>query len=92
MNNPGFASFFCRLSLGVFVGMIGVQKVFVMGASVHAQNFFVTGFKDHWIPDWLLLGLWDFNFCRPVGQIQYHHHWILITYCCLRAHVTRRFL
>lgn len=55
MNNWGFASFFSRLSLGIFVGMIGVQKVFVIGASNHAQNFFINGFKDHWIPEWLLL-------------------------------------
>ena len=57
MNNQGFASFFSRLSLGIFIGMIGVQKVFVIGASAHAQNFFVAGFKDHWIPEWLLLAL-----------------------------------
>ncbi len=55
MNNWGFASFFSRLSLGIFVGMIGVHKVFVIGASGHAQNFFINGFKEHWIPEWLLL-------------------------------------
>lgn len=57
MNNQGFASFFSRLSLGVFVGMIGIQKVFVIGASNHAQKFFVEGFEGHWIPEWLLLAL-----------------------------------
>jgi len=57
MDNLGFASFFSRLSLGVFIGMIGVQKVFVISPSVHANNFFIEGFKDHWIPEWLLLAL-----------------------------------
>ncbi len=57
MNNQGLASFFCRLSLGIFVGMIGVKKVFVIGAAAHAQDFFVNGFKDYWIPEWLLLTL-----------------------------------
>ncbi len=57
MSNQGFASFFSRVSLGIFVGMIGVQKVFVIGAANHADKFFVQGFAEHWIPQWLLLML-----------------------------------
>ena len=57
MQNTGLASFFIRISLALFVGMVGYYKVFVLGVDVHAQQFFVDGFKDHWIPTWLLLVL-----------------------------------
>lgn len=55
MTNIGLSSFFIRLSLALFVGMIGFYKVSIMGVDVHAQQFFIEGFKDHWIPNWLLL-------------------------------------
>jgi uncharacterized membrane protein YphA (DoxX/SURF4 family) len=57
MQNIGTASFFIRISLALFVGMVGYYKVFVMGVDIHAQKFFIDGFKDHWIPQWLLLVL-----------------------------------
>lgn len=54
LSNAGFASLFSRWSLGLFVGMIGVYKVFVLSPQAHAQKFFIEGFKEHWIPDFLL--------------------------------------
>lgn len=57
MNNKGFASLFCRWVLALLVGMIGYYKVFELTAGVHAQKFFIEGFAEHWIPEWLLWGL-----------------------------------
>ncbi len=54
ISNTGFASIFSRWSLGLFVGMIGFQKVFVISPQIHAQKFFIEGFQDHWVPDVLL--------------------------------------
>lgn len=56
MKNQGIASFFVRISLGLFVDMLGYQKVFIIGPYNHANNFFIEGLKEHWIPEWLSLG------------------------------------
>jgi uncharacterized membrane protein YphA (DoxX/SURF4 family) len=66
MNNTGIASFFIRISLALFVGMIGYQKVFVIGPHNHASNFFIEGFKDHWIPEWLL---WALGYSIPFVEL-----------------------
>lgn len=66
MSNAGFASMFSRWMLGLFVGMIGVFKVFVLTPQVHAQNFFIDGFKDHWIPDFLL---WALGYTIPFVEL-----------------------
>jgi uncharacterized membrane protein YphA (DoxX/SURF4 family) len=57
ISNAGLASLFSRWSLALFVGMIGFNKIFVLSPSVHAQKFFIEGFKQHWIPDFLLMFL-----------------------------------
>jgi len=54
ISNVGLASLFSRWSLGLFVGMIGFHKVFILSPKVHAENFFIAGFKEHWIPEFLL--------------------------------------
>lgn len=66
MKNKGTASFFIRTSLALFVGMIGYQKVFVIGAYNHANNFFIQGFKEHWIPEWLL---WALGYSIPFVEL-----------------------
>ncbi len=66
MNNQGTVSFFVRISLSLFVGMIGYQKVFIIGAYNHANKFFIEGFKDHWIPEWLL---WALGYCIPFVEL-----------------------
>lgn len=43
-----------RLILGLLFLMAGYWKVFVLTPAEHAQQFFVGGFADTWIPLWLL--------------------------------------
>ncbi len=66
MNNKGVASFFIRISLALFVGMIGYQKVFIISPYNHAKQFFIDGFKDHWIPEWLL---WTLGYSIPFVEL-----------------------
>ncbi|MDX1404249.1 MAG: DoxX family protein [Woeseiaceae bacterium] len=49
--------FIVRWILGLLFLMAGYWKVFVLTPALHAQRFFVEGFSDHWIPEWLLLSL-----------------------------------
>jgi len=53
-NNWGLAGLVVRLQLGLLFLMAGWWKVFDLGASEHAQRFFVDGFSETWIPPWLL--------------------------------------
>lgn len=46
-----------RLVLGTLFLMAGFWKVFVLTPAVHAQQYFVDGFADSWIPAWLLYAL-----------------------------------
>jgi len=50
------ATFFARMILGLLFLMAGWHKVFVMGADTHAIQLFVEGYRDSWIPTWLLYG------------------------------------
>lgn len=54
LSGPTVAIFLARTMLGLVFLMAGWWKVFTLTPAVHAQQFFVEGFKDHWIPDWLL--------------------------------------
>ena len=49
--------FIVRWILGLLFLMAGYWKVFVLTPAVHAQQFFVDGFAETWIPVWLLNGL-----------------------------------
>ncbi len=49
--------FIARWMLGIIFGMAGFWKVFTLGSANHANQFFVQGFAEHWIPEWLLLML-----------------------------------
>lgn len=53
---PVAARFICRWILGLLFAMAGWWKVFELGAIEHARRFFVEGFADSWIPEWLLWG------------------------------------
>lgn len=49
--------FIVRWIVGVIFLMAGYWKVFVLTPVEHANQFFVSGFADYWIPEWLLYGL-----------------------------------
>lgn len=53
-NNWALAGLVVRLQLGILFLMAGWWKVFDLGASEHAQRFFVDAFSESWIPVWLL--------------------------------------
>ena len=53
-NNWGLAGLVVRLQLGLLFLMAGWWKVFELGATAHAQRFFVDAFNETWIPGWLL--------------------------------------
>ncbi|MCG8448559.1 MAG: DoxX family protein [Pirellulales bacterium] len=56
-SNWPIAVFIVRWILGLLFLMAGYWKVFVLTPAAHAQNYFVGGFSDTWIPTWLLLAL-----------------------------------
>jgi len=53
-DNWPIVNFIVRWILGLLFLMAGYWKVFVLTPSVHAQQFFVEGFAESWIPTWLL--------------------------------------
>ncbi len=53
-DNWPIANFIVRWILGLLFLMAGFWKVFVLTPAGHAQQFFVEGFSDSWIPTWLL--------------------------------------
>jgi uncharacterized membrane protein YphA (DoxX/SURF4 family) len=55
--NWSIAVFIVRWILGILFLMAGYWKVFVLTPARHAQEYFVEGFADHWIPEWLLFAL-----------------------------------
>lgn len=57
LSGPTIAVFLARTMLGLVFLMAGWWKVFTLTPAVHAQNFFIEGFKNHWIPEWLLWAL-----------------------------------
>ncbi len=53
-DNWPIVNFIVRWILGLLFLMAGYWKVFVLTPAGHAQQFFVEGFSDSWIPTWLL--------------------------------------
>jgi len=53
-DNWPIVNFIVRWILGLLFLMAGYWKVFVLTPASHAQQFFVEGFSDSWIPIWLL--------------------------------------
>ena len=54
VNTSQSAFFMVRIILGILFTMAAYWKVFVLGTDQHAAQFFVAGFSDSWIPQWLL--------------------------------------
>ena len=52
--NWPIATFIVRWILGLLFLMAGYWKVFVLSPAAHAQQYFVDGFADTWIPALLL--------------------------------------
>ncbi|GAB2188820.1 hypothetical protein MAH1_04270 [Sessilibacter sp. MAH1] len=52
--NWPYVNFIARTVVGLLFLMAGIWKVFTLTAAKHAEQFFVQGFTDHWIPTWLL--------------------------------------
>ena len=63
--NWPIAVFVVRWILGILFLMAGYWKVFVLTPAQHAQQYFVEGFADQWIPEWLLLA---FGYSIPVVE------------------------
>lgn len=61
-----FAHFLTRMLLGLLFFMAGWFKVFSLGALVHAEEYFVQGYSDTWIPTWLL---WAMGFIIPFIEL-----------------------
>ena len=53
-DNWPIVNFIVRWILGLLFLMAGYWKVFVLTPAGHAQQYFVGGFSDSWIPTWLL--------------------------------------
>ena len=53
-NNHGPVTFIVRWILGVLFLLAGYWKVFELGVMQHAGKFFIEGFSETWIPEWLL--------------------------------------
>jgi thiosulfate dehydrogenase [quinone] large subunit len=53
-DNWPVVNFILRWILGLLFLMAGYWKVFVLTPAVHAQQYFVEGYSDSWIPTWLL--------------------------------------
>jgi len=52
--DQAWAIFFARVVLGLIFGMAGWGKVFRMGVTEHAHNYFIGPYATTWIPTWLL--------------------------------------
>lgn len=57
ISNFGIAGFIVRWILGILFLVGGWWKVFVLTPGEHARLFFLEGFADTWIPEFLLVML-----------------------------------
>ena len=65
-SGPTIAVFLARAMLGLVFAMAGWWKVFTLTPALHAERFFLEGFKDSWIPDWLL---WTLGIALPPFEL-----------------------
>ncbi len=56
-NNWSIVHLMVRLILGLLFFMAGYWKVFILSVKTHTEKFFIEGFSEHWIPEWLLVML-----------------------------------
>ncbi len=66
LSGPTIAVFLARTMLGLVFAMAGWWKVFTLSPTAHAERFFLEGFKDSWIPDWLL---WTLGVAIPPFEL-----------------------
>lgn len=66
LSGPTLAVFLARTMVGLVFLMAGWWKVFTLTPAVHAQQFFIEGFKDSWIPEWLL---WTLGVAIPPFEL-----------------------
>lgn len=66
MDNIGYGALIARWILGMLFFMAGWWKVFVLTPIGHAQRYFITGFSETWIPDWLL---WTLGTTIPIVEL-----------------------
>ncbi len=57
ISNFGIAGFIVRWILGIIFLVAGGWKVFVLTPGEHTRLFFLEGFADTWIPEFLLVML-----------------------------------
>lgn len=70
LSGPSIATFLARSLVGIVFTMAGYWKVFELGAHQHAQQFFVEGFQEYWLPDWFLYPLgWIIPFVELIGGL-----------------------
>ena len=65
-NGYAGAILFARGLLGLIFLMAGWFKVFELGAYTHAERFFVEGYRENWIPIWML---WATGFAIPYLEL-----------------------
>lgn len=66
LSNMAIAVFLVRWVLGIKFLLVGWFKVFEMTLYNHANNLFVQGFADSWIPEPLL---WLLGYSFPVVEL-----------------------
>ncbi len=54
ISNVGIATFIVRWILGILFLVAGWWKVFTLTPAEHTRIFFIEGFAESWIPEWLL--------------------------------------
>lgn len=70
LSGPSIATFLARMLVGVIFTMAGYWKVFELGAHQHAQQFFVEGFQEYWLPERFLYPLgWIIPFVELIGGL-----------------------
>lgn len=64
--NLSWIRFLTRWMLGILFGMAGYWKIFILSVQTHAQDFFINGFADHWIPEFIL---WPLGYVIPFWEL-----------------------
>lgn len=54
LDGMTWALLYARWVLGLMFLMAGFYKCFELGVGEHARQFFVEGYRDTWLPEWLL--------------------------------------
>jgi uncharacterized membrane protein YphA (DoxX/SURF4 family) len=54
LDGMTWALLYARWILGLMIFMAGFYKIFELGVGEHARRFFIVGYRDSWIPEWLL--------------------------------------